>query len=132
LPHDTNWPKPLGYHYDLANELADLRRQGILIIGSGNIVHNLGILDFENIDAEPYEWARSFDEEVKAGLVSQKDADLMRLGSTSRDAGLAVPTPDHYLPMIYSIALRERDEPLSFTFEGFQHASISMRCFQIG
>lgn len=129
----NDWhPKPLGYHYDLARKLAVLRQQGIMIIGSGNIVHNLGILDFEHMDAEPYEWARSFDEKVRTGLVSRNDADLVRLGSSDREAGLAVPTPDHYLPMIYVIALREQDEPLSFTYEGFQHASISMRCFQIG
>lgn len=126
----NDWhPKPLEFHYDLAGQLADLRGQGILIIGSGNIVHNLGILDFEHIDAKPYDWASKFDEAVKKGLVAQDNKRLIDLGAKNPDA---VPTPDHYLPMIYTIALREKAEPLSFTFEGFQHASISMRCFQIG
>ena len=120
------------YHYDLARELADLRSRGVLIIGSGNIVHNLGILDFENRDAEPYGWTREFDEKVRAGLVSGNDKALIRYENMGPSSSLAVPTPDHYLPMIYAIALRQKDEPLAFTYEGFHHASISMRCFQIG
>ena len=125
-------PQPLQHHYDLAAELAALREQGILIIGSGNIVHSLGVIDFENEDAAPYDWAREFDEKVKDALVAHNDHDLVRYEELGTTASLAVPTPDHYLPMIYAIALREQNEPLSFTHEGFQHASISMRCFQIG
>jgi len=129
----NDWkPKPMQYHYDLAGELAGLRSRGVLIIGSGNIVHNLGILDFENIDAEPYDWAREFDEKVSANLVSGNDKALIRCENMGHASSLAVPTPDHYLPMLYAIALRHKDEPLTFTYEGFQHASISMRCFQIG
>ena len=129
----NDWhPKPLRYHYDLAKELAPLREQGILIMGSGNIVHNLGIVDFENEDAEPYDWARDVDGKAKEALVSQNDLDLIRYDRLGSSASLAVPTLDHYLPMVYVIALREQNEPLDFSFEGFQHASISMRCFQIG
>ena len=129
----NDWhPKPMQYHYDLARELADLRSRGVLIIGSGNIVHNLGILDFENIDAEPDGWAREFDEKVRANLVSGNDKALIRYENMGPSSSLAVPTPDHYLPMIYALALRQKDEPLAFTYEGFHHASISMRCFQIG
>jgi len=129
----NDWhPKPLQYHYDLAQELAPLRERGVLIIGSGNIVHNLGIIDFENENAEPYDWARDFDEKVKGVLVSRNEQDLIRYERLGPSAALAVPALDHYLPMIYAVALRGRSEPLAFTHEGFQHASISMRCFQIG
>lgn len=129
----NDWhPKPMQYHYDLAGELADLRSRGVLIIGSGNIVHNLGILDFGNMDAEPYGWAQEFDEKAKKALVSGNDNALIRFESMGPSSTLAVPTPDHYLPMIYAIALRQKSEPLTFTYEGFHHASISMRCFQIG
>jgi 4,5-DOPA dioxygenase extradiol len=129
----NDWhPKPMQYHYDLARELADLRDRGVLIIGSGNIVHNLGILDFANVDAVPYGWAQEFDEKVRENLVSGNDKALIRYENMGSSSSLAVPTPDHYLPMIYAIALRQKDEPLSFTYKGFHHASISMRCFQIG
>ena len=129
----NDWrPKPMQYHYDLAGELADLRSRGVLIIGSGNIVHNLGILDFENMDAKPYGWAQEFDEKVRTSLVSRNDKAIIRFESMGPSSTLAVPTLDHYLPMIYAIALRQKDEPLTFTYEGFHHASISMRCFQIG
>ena len=113
-------------------EATDLRERGVLIIGSGNIVHNLGILDFGNMEAKTYGWAVEFDEKVKAGLVTRNDKALIHYEKMGPSSSLAVPTPDHYLPMIYAIALREKDEPLSFTYEGFHHASISMRCFQIG
>lgn len=125
-------PKPLRYHYDLAKDLASLRRKGVMIIGSGNIVHNLSRIDFGNIDAKPYGWATEFDERVKADLVEGNHRDLMELWNGGRSAQLAVPTLDHYLPMIYVIALQERDEPLFFVHEGTQYGSISMRCFQIG
>ncbi len=125
-------PKPLAYHYDVAKELAGLRKRGVLIIGSGNIVHNLGMIDFENMDAEVVGWAREFDEFVKKNLQSGNHQDLIRYGSLGKAAALAVPTLDHYLPMIYAVALQEKNEPLTFFHEGFQNGSISMRCFRIG
>src|SRR5574341_690926 len=129
----NDWrPKPIRYHYDLARELSGLRDRGVLVIGSGNIVHNLGMIDFENRDAVPFPWAREFDEDVKARLVSGDHRDLILHRNLGRPSSLAVPTLDHYLPMIYAIALQERKEPITFTYEGFQHGSVSMRCFQIG
>ena len=125
-------PKPVQYHYDLASELSGLRSRGVLIIGSGNIVHNLGMIDFDNIDAAPFDWAREIDEKVKSNLVSRNHADLIQYGSMGRAATLAIPTLDHYLPMIYTLALQEKNEKLTFIHEGFQYGSISMRCFQIG
>lgn len=125
-------PKPIQYHYDLAKELAGLRRRGVLIIGSGNIVHNLGMIDFENMDAEPFVWAQEFDERIKANLLSGNHKDLVHYENRGKASALAVPTLDHYLPMIYAVALQEKNEPLTFVHEGFQNASISMRCFRIG
>lgn len=125
-------PKPLQYHYDLARELAELRHRGVLIIGSGNIVHNLGMLDFENVDAPTFDWAGEFDEKVKANLLKRNHDALIHYQNMGRTSLLAIPTLDHYLPMIYAIALQDVDEPLSFIHEGFQYGSISMRCFKIG
>ena len=125
-------PKPVQYHYDLASELSGLRERGILIIGSGNIVHNLGMLDLDDIDAEPFDWAAEFDAKVRANLLDGKHRDLVHYPNMGQTATLAVPTLDHYLPMIYAVALQEKNEPLTFIHEGFQYGSISMRCFQIG
>jgi 4,5-DOPA dioxygenase extradiol len=125
-------PKPIQYHYDLAKELAGLRKRGVLIMGSGNIVHNLSMIDFENTDAKAFDWAREFDEQVKKNLLAGNHKDLIHYGNMGKAATIAVPTFDHYLPMIYAIALQDKNEPLTFIHEGFQNASISMRCFQIG
>ncbi len=129
----NDWhPKPLQYHYDLARDLAPLREQGVLIIGSGNIVHNLKLIDFEDMDAKPYAWAEDFDGRVKEGLLGRDHKDLINYQGNGKSAALSVPTLDHYLPMIYAIALQEKGEKLAFIHEGFQNASVSMRCFQIG
>ena len=125
-------PKPVQYHYDRASELSELRNRGILIIGSGNMVHNLGLLDFGDIDAKPFNWSVEFDEQVKANLLGRNHRDLVHYPNMGRTSSLAVPTLDHYLPTIYVIALREKNEPLTFIHEGFQYGSISMRCFHIG
>jgi len=103
-----------------------------LIIGSGNIVHNLGLIDFRNIDAHPFEWAVEFDKIVKYNLINKNHQELVNFREMGNYASLAVPTLDHYLPMIYAIAMQGQDETLKFTYEGFQNGSISMRCFQIG
>ena len=124
-------PKALKYHYDLAAELFELRKKGVLIIGSGNIVHNLGMLDFHNIEAQPYDWALQFDEKVKENLINKNHQGLIDYLSM-KGASWAAPTLDHYLPMIYVIALQEEKEDIVFTYEGFHYGSVSMRCFQIG
>ena len=122
----------LRYYYDLARQLAPLRQQDILIIGSGNIVHNLRMVDMEKMQAEPYDWAVEFDEQVKQDLLERNHDDLLACQNTSRATSLSVPTLDHYLPMIFSIALQEKNDSLEFTYEGFQNRSVSMRCFKIG
>ncbi len=129
----NDWqPKPLRYHYDLGKLLGPLRRKGVLVVGSGNIVHNLGLADFGNMDAAPEDWAVDFDEKVKKHLQNRNHTALIDYLSIGKSATLAVPTLDHYLPMIYTIALQEQDEKLQFTWGGYQHGTISMRCFQIG
>jgi 4,5-DOPA dioxygenase extradiol len=123
--------KPIQYHYDLAEELQGLRTRGILIIGSGNIVHNLRDLDYD-LMAKPFDWAVDMDEKVKRNLIKRDHEDLVHYLNMGRTASLGIPTLDHYLPMVYTIGLQGRDEPLRFIHEGFQNGSVSMRCFQIG
>ncbi len=128
----NNWnPKSLEFHYKLGWELAPLREKGVLIIGSGNIVHNLGLIDFD-IDSKPFAWAVKFDEMVKQCLVSGDHKSLINYLELGKEAAYAVPTQDHYLPMIYAIGLQRKGEPLKFIHEGFQNGSVSMRAFKIG
>jgi 4,5-DOPA dioxygenase extradiol len=125
-------PRPVQYHYELAKELFAMREKGVLIVGSGNIVHNLRSVDFENVDAKPYDWAVEFDEKVKSSLLSGNHEKLINYQSLSKNAQMAAPTLDHYLPMIYAVALQEKNERIKFIYEGIQNGSVSMRCFQIG
>lgn len=128
----NDWqPKPLSYHYELARKLSPLREQGVLIMGSGNMVHNLRVIDYDT-DAKPFEWALSFDAKLKSRLVSGDHQAIINYEKLGKEADLAVPTLDHYLPMIYALGLQEKDEPLTFTYEGMQNASVSMRGFRIG
>lgn len=130
----NDWnPKPMRYHYELAKELSELRQRGVLIIGSGNIVHNLSRIDWNtDAGAENFPWAVEFDTKVKDCLLAGDHDALIDYKNLGPSAALSVPTPDHYLPMLYSIALQEPGDNFEFTFEGFQNGSLSMRCFQIG
>lgn len=130
-PYNSWNPKAMEYHYKLGSELGFLREKGVLIIGSGNIVHNLGLIDFD-IDAKPFDWAVKFDKQVKQCLVSGDHKTLMNYLALGKEASFAVPTQDHYLPMIYILGLQRKKEELKFIHEGFQHGSVSMRAFQIG
>ncbi len=128
----NDWsPKPLLYHYELGRELMELRNNGVLVIGSGNIVHNLSLLE-PDINAPPCDWAAEFDGIVRQKLLDGDPMALVDYEKLCKGAALAAPTLDHYLPMLYTVALREKDDALRFVFEGFQYASVSMRSFQIG
>jgi 4,5-DOPA dioxygenase extradiol len=126
-----DYTQPADYHFQLANTLKKLREKGVLIIGSGNIVHNLGILDWRNIDAKPQDWAVEFDELVKSRLNKQDFSSLINYEQFGKLAKMAIPTNDHYLPMIYTLGLAEKTETVKYLFEGIQYGSISMRCFEI-
>jgi 4,5-DOPA dioxygenase extradiol len=129
----NGWRRPtLRSFYELAKQLRPLRDRDILIIGSGNIVHNLRVVDMMNIDAEPYDWAVEFDEQVKRDLAAGNHAALLDCQNMSRATALSVPTLDHYLPMVFAIGLQEKTDGLEFVHEGFQNRSVSMRCFKLG
>lgn len=121
----------LDYFYDLGKQLAPLRKKGVLIIGSGNVVHNLRVVDMD-MYAQPYAWAVEFDEKVKHNLLARNHQELLDTRKMNRAASLSVPTLDHYLPMIFTIVLQEKGEELELVYEGFQNRSVSMRCFRIG
>lgn len=119
-------------HFNLAAKLKPLRDEGVLILGSGNISHNLRRMDHQP-HAEPYPWTAKFDSEIKnAVLKNDYDRLIQYEKSFPDEAPLAVPSPDHYLPFIYALAASEPSDPVSFPFEGFEHGSISMRSVQWG
>jgi 4,5-DOPA dioxygenase extradiol len=117
-------------HYKLASFLQPLRSEGVLIIGSGNIVHNLRLISWQQFGEEPFPWAERFDGQAK-GALDRKDNDLLiRYESKDREAGVnSVPTNEHYLPLLYVAALRGDNERIEYIHEGFQHRSVSMRSF---
>lgn len=124
--------QPPQFHYDLGQRLAPLRDEGVLIIGSGNIVHNLHSYAWGKHEVKPYDWAVRFDTQVRELLRAGDVAPLVAYESLGRDALLAAPTPEHYLPLLYVIALRRPGEPVSFPVEGYDGGSISMLSVQVG
>jgi 4,5-DOPA dioxygenase extradiol len=119
------------YHYEMGKMLRFLRDMNVLVLGSGNIVHNLKKVDFDHIDGPVMSWAQRFDEKVKHELSSGNHAALINYHELPSNE-MAIPTPDHYLPLLYIAAMQINGETLSFPFEGFQNASISMRCVRVG
>jgi len=118
-------------HYELASMLKVLRKKGVLIIGSGNITHNLRNIDW-NMEAKPFDWAEEFDSRIKGDLLTNNHNDIINYESWGKIAKLAHPSDDHYLPLLYSIGLSDKKDPISFIYEGFHHGSLSMRCVQFG
>lgn len=118
--------KPPQFHYELAKRLAPLRDEGVLIAGSGNVVHNLHAYAWGRHPAEPFDWAVRFDARVRELLLSRDDAPLVDYESLGRDAMLSAPTPDHYLPLLYVMGVRRPDDTVTFPVEGMDGGSISM------
>lgn len=122
--------RPMEYHFNLAERLKSLRDKGVLIIGSGNIVHNLRMF-FGRKDGTPYDWTIEFDDWSKEKIINKDFWSLINYEKQGKAAAMAIPTPDHYIPMLYTLGLTEPDEEIKFTYEE-NIGSISMRCFQIG
>jgi 4,5-DOPA dioxygenase extradiol len=117
-------------HYHLALQLAPLRREQVLIVGSGNIVHNLGTIDFHR--AGGFDWAVRFNEEVKWRILEGDSAALAGIEALGPEAQLAVPNPEHYLPLLYALAVKEEGEKVSFFNDKVLMGSISMTSVLIG
>lgn len=124
--------KPAPFHYDLGKRLALLRDEGVLLIGSGNVVHNLSAYMWREPDREPYDWAERFEQRIRDSLLAGDDDALIAYQRFGRDAQLSAPTPDHYLPLLYIAGSRRPGEPASFPVQGFDGGSMSMLAVQIG
>ncbi len=120
------------FHYEMAKRLAPLRDEGVLIIGSGNLVHNLHAYAWGRHEVEPYDWARRFEARARELLLAGDDDPLIAYETLGRDALLSIPTPEHYLPLLYVMALRGAGDLVSFPVEGVDGGSISMLTVQIG
>ena len=124
--------QPAGFHYEFGKHLAPLRDEGILILGSGNLVHNLHAYAWGSHIADPYDWAVRFEQEAREMLVAGEHEPLVNYERLGKDARLSIPTPDHYLPLLYVIACRQDREPIAFPVEGVDGGSVSMLAVQVG
>jgi 4,5-DOPA dioxygenase extradiol len=129
LQLSINSMKDFDYHLDLAARLAPLRRQGVMIVASGNVVHNLRRLDMRKAD-EPFDWARRFDDAARA-LMTEAPGNILSL-QQSPDYANAVPTPDHFIPLLYAAALADQaGKPASVLVDGYFAGSISMTAYGV-
>lgn len=127
-----NENEPASFHYDLGKKLAPLRDEGVLVIGSGNVVHNLHTYAWGRHNVEAFDWALRFDEKARELILNDNHEPLVNYETLGRDALLSAPTPDHYLPLLYVLALRREGESVTFPVGGFDGGSISMTSVQIG
>jgi 4,5-DOPA dioxygenase extradiol len=124
--------KPAEYHYRLGRELSALRDQGVMIIASGNVVHNLRMVNWQGA-AEPYPWAESFNQFVRDNIAWQGEGQHPLVDYMRHDgAALSNPTPDHYLPLLYILGAWNGKEPISIPVDGIEMASLSMLSVQVG
>jgi 4,5-DOPA dioxygenase extradiol len=122
------------YHYDLSKELSSLRRKGVLIIGSGNMVHNLGMVSWDKME-EPgygYDWAIEANEKMKKFILSNDHKSLINYKLQGSAFNLAIPTPEHYLPLLYSLALKEENESIEIFNDKAVAGSLTMTSIKIG
>ena len=126
--------QPARFHYDIGKRLAPLREEGVFIVGSGNLVHNLHTYAWGRQTVEPYEWAVSFEERVRGLLLAGEIEPVIEYQSKlGRETRLAVPTPDHYLPLLYVVGTSSMpSEPVTFPVEGVDGGSISMLAVRVG
>lgn len=124
--------QPPAFHYGLGRRLRPLREEGVLILGSGNVVHNLEAYAWGAHAAQPYPWALRFERRVRDLLQAGEDAPLVAYETLCDDALLSVPTPEHYLPLLYVLGARRDGESVAFPVEGMDGGSISMLAVRFG
>jgi len=121
------------YHFELAKELFPLRKKGVLIIGSGNMVHNLRMVDWRKLDEVDYsyDWALEASEKMKKYILSGDYKQLINYHSQGKEFDLAIPTPEHYLPLLYVLALKEENEEVSLFNDKAVGGSLTMTSVKI-
>ena len=129
-----DYTRPASYHYALAAELASLRKKGVLIVGSGNMVHNLRLVAWDKLNAGPYgyDWALEAREKMTKSILDGDHQPLINFRSQGKAFDLAIPTPEHYLPLLYSLALQEKNEAISIFNDEALAGSLTMTSVKIG
>jgi 4,5-DOPA dioxygenase extradiol len=120
------------FHFDLGKRLAPLRDEQILIVGSGNLVHNLHAYAWGQHKPAPYDWALRFEAQARELMLKNDVEPLIDYEKLGRDARLSIPTPDHYLPLLYVLGTRRNDDKIAFPVEGVDGGSISMLSVRVG
>lgn len=134
LQLSIDYSKPPQYHYDLAKELASLRKKGVLIIGSGNMVHNLRMVAWDKLN-EPeygYDWAHEINQVFKDKIVKGDVQSLIQYERLGSAAKLAIPTPDHYYPLLYTLGLQDKTDDIQFFNDKAVGGSLTMTSVRIG
>jgi 4,5-DOPA dioxygenase extradiol len=124
--------KPASFHYELGSRLAPLRDEGVLIIGSGNLVHNLHAYGWGRHVPEPFDWAVRFETAAREWMLAGDHMPLVEYEKLGRDAMLSAPTPDHYLPLLYVLGAQREGDAVTFPVEGVDGGSVSMLSVQVG
>ncbi|WP_413998326.1 4,5-DOPA dioxygenase extradiol [Flavobacterium sp. W1B] len=134
LQLSIDYSKPPQYHYDLAKQLASLRKKGVLIIGSGNMVHNLRMVAWDKLSEPEYgfDWANEMNTIFKNKITDGNHKALIAYETLDKAAKLAIPTPDHYYPMLYSLALQDSKDDVSFFNDKAVGGSLTMTSVKIG
>lgn len=134
LQLSIDYAKPPQYHYELAKEIASLRKKGVLIIGSGNMVHNLRMVDWRKLNEPDYgfDWAIEMNAIFKGKIANADHKALIDYESLSKAAKLAIPTPDHYYPLLYNLGLQDKNDDISFFNDRLVGGSLNMTSVKIG
>jgi 4,5-DOPA dioxygenase extradiol len=123
--------KPPEWHFELAKRLAPLRDEGVLIVGTGNIVHNLPAMNWGERYCAPYDWSQRFNEYIKQAIAQDAPERAVNFASLGQDAAKAVPTPDHYWPLLYVLGARLPGDAVTFAPDHIEHGSLSMTSFTL-
>ena len=134
LQLSIDYRKDAAYHYQLAKELSRLREKGVLIMGSGNMVHNLRMVAWDQLDKPGFgfDWAIQINETFKSLILEKDHEPLIHYERLGREAQLAIPTPDHYFPLIYTLGLQRPDERVRFFNDKAVGGSLTMTSVQFG
>lgn len=134
LQLSIDYTKGAQYHYDLAKELNTLRKKGVLIIGSGNMVHNLRMVAWDKLDEAGYgyDWAKNINETFKSLILDGDHKAMINYSTLGKEAMLAIPTPEHYLPLIYTLGLKTGKDNVSFFNDIAVGGSLTMTSLKLG
>jgi 4,5-DOPA dioxygenase extradiol len=124
--------QPPEFHFEIGQRLAPLREEGVLVTGSGNLVHNLRAVDWTFTRKDPYDWAGRFEEQARQMILAHEVTPLIEYQRLGRDAQLSIPTPDHFLPLLYILGTKQPKDAIAFPVEGADGGSISMLSMQLG